>query len=92
MGGVKNDQPLQGVEDNPLMPIPIEELPGFNNLPSEERNFGYTVLQYDLDNECCGIEAEASETFHQWLSNAIANIDAVVKTKGWKLDRSQEVE
>lgn len=89
MGGVKNDKPLTGVEGNPLCPIPLEELPGYDSLADEDQGIGCVSLDYDVDEEWCEIEVEASETFHNWLLNLIPQLRDIAKQKGWKLDKTE---
>lgn len=89
IGGVKNDNPLTGVADNPLCPIPIEELPGFDNLSLEDRGFTTVSLLHDVDGGWCDLEVEASDAFHEWLLNLMSELKAMSKEKGWKLDKTE---
>lgn len=89
MGGCKNDIPLQGVEGNPLCPIPLDGLPGFGNLSPDERGFAYTNLNYNIDEEWCEIELEADEVVHDWLLKLMPELKGIANSKGWRLDRTK---
>ena len=88
-GKVLNDKPLTGDENSPLCPIPLEELPGYDNLAGGDRGIGCVSLDYDVDEEWCEVEIEASETFHNWLLNLIPQLRDIAEQKGWILDKTE---
>ncbi|GAI97762.1 unnamed protein product, partial [marine sediment metagenome] len=67
--------------------IPITELP---NCPKGA--YSCTNLYYNIDEEWCEIELEASEEFHNWLAGILPQLRGIQKEKGWKLDKSKMVE
>lgn len=89
MGGVKDDKPLKGIEGNSLCIIPLDELPGFDSLEDEGGGYSVRNLDYNIDEEWCEIELEASEAVHEWLLNLIPQLRDIAKTKGWKLDKTE---
>lgn len=89
MGSVKNDQPLQGIRGNPLCPIPLDELPGYYNLPEEDQGHSSVCLRYDVDEEWCDLRVEASDAFHAWLLGLMPELKAMSKERGWKLDKTE---
>jgi hypothetical protein len=90
MGKVLRREPLKGDSDNPICPIPIEEIP---DMPS-----GYTrkVLEYNIDEEWCEVEIDADEEFHEWLNRALkpeqdeilSAVEKYVNDNNLKLDKS----
>ncbi len=86
-GKVLSDKPLSGDGDNPLCVIPLPELPGYDGLGNRE--YSYTVLSYDIDNEQCEIELQASDAFHEWLLNLLPQLKDIKQSKGWKLDKTE---
>jgi hypothetical protein len=86
MGGIKDDAPLRGVDGNPLIVIPLEELPGFDKLTG---GLTYQVLNYDIESEMCDIELDADEEIHNWLIGLIPSLKQLAKDKGWKLDKTE---
>lgn len=88
MGGVKCDVPLKGVDGNPLVAIPLEELPGFGKLTG---GLTYQVLNYDIESEMCEVELEASEESHNWLAALLPQLNDIKKEKGWKLDKTNVI-
>lgn len=100
-GTVIKRDPLQGKNDDPILVIPFEELP---NRPTEiiqtsegidkevRMGFRYMCLDYNIDEEWCEVELEASEEFHSWLTNLLPQLNDFKVRKGWKLDKSRMVE
>lgn len=86
-GKVLNDKPLTGDENNPICAIPLSELPKYNEIG--DRDHGFTVLSYDIDNEQCEIELQASDAFHEWLLNLLPQLKGIKQSKGWKLDKTE---
>lgn len=87
MGGVKKVHPLKGIEGNTLQLIPLDKLPGYDQLVSKD--YGYVCLEYNIDEEWCEVELEASEEFHNWLTGMLPQLRNTQKAKGWKLDKSK---
>lgn len=85
MGGIRDDNPLKGVEGNPLCAIPLNELPNF----PEGESYSYTCPNYDVEEEWVEIELEAEEVVHNWLLALMPQLRDVAKTKGWKLDKTE---
>ncbi len=88
-------EPLTGAEDDPICVIPLGEIDGrpthFNEIAQEETQEGcsYTCLDYNIDEEWCEVELEASEEFHNWLAGMLPRLRGIQKAKGWKLDKTK---
>ena len=88
-------EPLTGKGNTPICVIPFGELPDcptqFNEETQEElkEGFNYTCLNYNIDEEWCEVELEASEEFHNWLVGMLPQLRDIQKEKGWKLDKSK---
>ncbi len=100
-GKVLSDHPLTGADDDPICPIDISELVPtrqvFNSELGEavevpKYSFAMVNLNYNLDEEWCEVELEASEEFHNWTAGILPQLRGIQKEKGWKLDKSKMVE
>ena len=95
MGKVLNDMPLTGDESSPLQVIPLAELPNVPTYYDEElgrevkQGFAYTCLNYNVDEEWCEVELEASQEYHDWLTNLLPQLRDIVKNRKWKLDKTE---
>jgi hypothetical protein len=95
MGKALKGKPLKGDENDPICVIPFGDLPDRPTYPDEETQelreygFSYTCLEYNLDEEWCEIELEASEEFHNWLAGILPELNDIKKSKGWKLDKTK---
>ncbi len=103
MGKVLKKDPLTGDKDEPLEVFPIEELEGrptqtitvldegthleVNKVVPED--FHLVCLDYNIDEEWCEVELEASEIFHGWLTDLLPQLKNIQMTKGWKLDKTK---
>ena len=94
-GTVVRENPLEGDKTDPICVIPLGELPTFPTffeLKSQEQipeSFSYTCLNYNLDEEWCEVELEASEAFHNWLAGILPQLKDIQKEKGRKLDKTR---
>lgn len=82
-GKVLSNAPLTGDENQPLCVIPIVELPGYN----PEYCFNYVCNEYNVDEEWCEVEIEATAEFHNWLTSILPQLNTIKEQKGWKLDK-----
>lgn len=87
MGGVKKLHPLKGIEGNTLQIIPLDKLPGYDQLVS--KNCEYVCLEYNIDEEWCDIELNADDAFHNWLQQILPSLKGLAKVKGWLVDKSR---
>lgn len=94
-GTVLKGKPLEGKDDDPIDAIPLGDLPNrptyFNKEADQQSKepFSYTCLDYNIDEEWCEVELEASEEFHNWLTSMLPKLRDIQKQKGWKLDKSK---
>jgi hypothetical protein len=95
MGKALETMPLKGDDNDPICVIPLNELPDcpiyFNTEVQEmlPERYRYTCLDYDIDEEWCEVELEASEEFHNWLTDMLPQLRGFQKAKGWKLDKTK---
>ncbi|MBA7530163.1 hypothetical protein ES705_22366 [subsurface metagenome] len=103
MGKVLNDAPLTGDKSNPIKVFPIEDLEGrptqkivvLDEVTHEEverdalADYSFTCLDYNIEEEWCEVELEASEEFHNWLTGILPQLRGIKKEKGWKLDKAK---
>lgn len=96
-GTVLVKEPLTGNKSDPVCVFPLAELPNLPTYFNEERQreeqepFSYICWNYNIDEEWCEVELEASEEFHNWLSGILPQLNDINKEKGWKLDKSKLV-
>lgn len=98
-GTVMERKPLAGAEDDPICVIPFSDLVPKKEiidaetkekiLTSELGGFSLVCLNYDIEEEWCEVEIEASNAFHDWLLNLIPQLKDIAKVKGWKLDKTE---
>lgn len=89
-------EPLTGAEEDPICVVPIIELvpkkeildpiTGEKRLTGEIGGFSYSCLSYNIDEEWCEVELEASSEFHEWLLSILPQLKDIQKEKGWKLE------
>lgn len=101
-GTVLAKEPLTGAKDDALCVIPLNELEPKVEITDPETlktrpvaEFGgcrYICWNYNIDEEWCEVELEASEEFHNWLDGMLPQLRGIQKAKGWKLDKSKLVE
>ncbi|MBA7590483.1 hypothetical protein ES708_32605 [subsurface metagenome] len=88
-------EPLTGAENDPIIAMPLRDLPDYPTFFDEEtqqeagESFSYTCLDYNIDEEWCEVELEASESFHNWLVGILPQLRGIQKKKGWKLDKTR---
>ena len=70
-------EPLKGDPSDPICIIDLYSMAGFptvfdelTNLEKKE-SYSYQCLDYNIDEEWAEVELEASEQFHQWLSQLL---------------------
>jgi len=99
-GTVLSTNPLKGAGNDPIIVIPLGNLPGcpteiVQTLEGVDKEvlvgFRYTCLNYDIDEEWCEVELEANEEFHNWLTDILPRLRNIQKEKSWKLDKSKTV-
>lgn len=94
-GSVLLRDPLTGLENDPICVIPLHHLPNFPSRFDEikqkevRETYKYQCLDYNIDEEWCEIELEASEEFHNWLTNILPQLNNIKKVRKWKLDKSR---
>ncbi|GAI94810.1 unnamed protein product [marine sediment metagenome] len=98
VGKVLDDKPLKGDKNDILRVIDLHDLPDYPTQFDEESEVtvpqGYSIRcrEYNIDEEWCEVELEASEEFHNWLSSILPQLNDIKEAKGWKLDKSKMVE
>ncbi|GAI07774.1 unnamed protein product [marine sediment metagenome] len=97
-GKVLAKEPLTGENGDPICVIPfgdLPDLPTYFDKASQQQvkeSFGYTCLDYNIDEGWCEVELTASEEFHNWLAGILPQLRDIQKEKGWKLDKSKMIE
>lgn len=86
-GTVLSNQPLTGDSSDPIRPIPLSELPTFENLEEGEGGHAVESLEYDIDRGFALVEIDASDAFHTWLAGMIKQLPSIRDQKGWELIR-----
>ena len=94
-GKVLNDKPLTGDARDPIEPINLQELPNCPTYFNEElgatvkQGYGIRCGEYDVDEEWCEVELEASEEFHGWLAGILPQLSDIKRAGGWTLDKTE---
>lgn len=101
VGTVLSKEPLTGDAKDPVRPIDISELMPKNKVidpdTNEEREvpkYSYAArtlgnFDYNVDDECCEAEIDASKECHAWLGSILPQLNDIKKAKGWKLDKTK---
>ena len=77
-------EPLTGANDDPICVIPLDGIAGY--LTGEFR--GYICLNYNIVEEWCEVELEASKEFHDWLQSILPQLNDIKGKKKWRLNKS----
>ncbi len=88
MGTVLNTSPLTGAADDPIRPIPFDDLPGYSQLQDRGVSSLCTSLTYDVDEGWVVVDILADEEFHTWLQELLPNLGAIARDTGCTIKRS----
>lgn len=92
-GTVLKREPLKGADADPVSVIDLTQLSGRPRwADGREQGYAIVCLAYDIDEEWCEVELEASEEFHNWLAGILPQLRGIQKERDWKLDKSKMVE
>ena len=97
MGIALDKNPPKGLRKDPICVIPFDDLPSRPTYIDEETqkvrgyDVSYNCLNYNIDEEWCEVELEASEEFHNWLTGMLPQLNDIQKEKGWKLDKTKQM-
>ena len=95
VGKILNDEPLTGDPNDPITVLNLQELPNYPTSFNEELQrevkepCSMLHLNYNVDEEWCEVEVDASQKFHDWLIDLLPQLMQIKKDKGWKLDKTE---